>query len=227
LNSEEVSLLFEWVTPNNRIVLNYGEQADIYLIGVIYHNDYALMTQDCLDLLAKSIGVKRPKRFSANTLDELLLAIAKSKDIEGVCLYTNNDQTIHKIKSEFYLAAHKFKSEIGSIEKMLDYYFSIGRPSYGDFKKQVESTFDFEIFSLCQGDVSRICEAAKEVDEIINAMKEKVASVKTLSRKDAAQTIIQAYGNTNRTSMAFTLLDGKELSEEQRKKLFWQKLKLA
>jgi len=43
------SFLFEWVSPRNRIVIDYGSEPEWYLVGKIDHNDYSLFTQNLLD----------------------------------------------------------------------------------------------------------------------------------------------------------------------------------
>ena len=52
-----------------------------------------------------------------------------------------------------------------------------------------------------------------------------VNSVTSLSRKDAAMSILGAYGQTGRKGMAFTLLDGNTLDNKAWKTLVMQCLK--
>jgi hypothetical protein len=52
-----------------------------------------------------------------------------------------------------------------------------------------------------------------------------VLPLKSGIRKDAALAIIKAYGETNRASFAFKLLDGHPLTEKEYKKLIFQCLK--
>jgi hypothetical protein len=75
--------------------------------------------------------------------------------------------------------------------------------------------------------VSRICDGAVGVNAIISGMKLFVnETLKQLpTRKDQAIKVIQSYGNTNRASFVFKLLDGKNLETEDRKKLLYQVLK--
>jgi hypothetical protein len=86
----------------------------------------------------------------------------------------------------------------------------------------VSKNFDYEIAESCKGDISRICEGMKEVEKLVAAMKTKVETLKGMQRKDAAAVILQAYGNTNRSGMAFTLLDNKPLKTDDVKKLLYQ-----
>lgn len=221
----EVSLLMEWVSPVNRIVIDYGAEPDIYLTGIVNHSDYSLFDQNQLDIVAPLIGVKRPKRYAFDSIKDMLTAVDAFNGVEGICLYSKGDQEIHKVKSAEYLAAHRMKSEVGSLDKVIDMWFTLKKPTYSEFENYFRTKFDFEIFSMCRGHVSLICEAWKEVLEIKAYMKQYADNLKHLSRKDAAQKILQAYGVTNRASFVFSYLDGKELSEEQDKKILYQVLK--
>lgn len=218
----DYSILFEWVSPRNRIVLDYGDTPDWYLVGMVSHNDYSLFSQHYLDEFAKKYGIKRPERYSFNAIEEMLNIVPKWKGKEGIVLYSNNDQILHKIKGEHYLALHRLKSELSSFEKLVDVYISFGYPNYSEFQEKIIKQFDFELFSQVRNDVSKICDAKKEVDNIITGMNKFVNEVKELSRKDAALKILGAYGSTNRSSMLFNLLNGKKLEDRQLKTLLMQ-----
>lgn len=224
--SETISYtnIFEWTTPSNQIVLSHDEP-EIHLIGCISHENYEMASQELLDHIAKALGLKRPKRYNFDSIENMLSTVEAFKGVEGVCAYYNKGQNIRKIKAIEYLAAHRLKSEIGSIDKVIDLYFALGRPSYEAFEKYINSKFDFEIFSLCRGHVSKICDGMKEVEKIVSYMKEFVAPLAHVPRKDAAEKILQAYGNTNRSGFAFSLLSGKTLKDDDYKKLLYQCLK--
>lgn len=219
------SLIYEWVSPYNRIVLDYGLEPDIYLIGAINHDEYKLWPQDELDILASLLLVKRPKRFNFASIQEMLEGVAALKGEEGLCCYCNKGQDIRKVKSAWYLALHKMKSELGSFEHLVDLYFAMGTPTYEEFAEHIKQNFDYEIGESIRGDISRIAGGMKEVRELIKAMEQKVETLRAVSRKDAAAIILQAYGNTNRSGMAFKRLDNKELVQDDIKKLLYQVLK--
>ena len=148
------------------------------------------------------------------------------KGKEGVCVYSKNDQSIHKVKSSDYLIKHRFKSE-ATLENTLDLYFSYGKPLYQEFESKLTETFDYECFEMVRGYASQICDASKEVNKIVDGFKSFVDNqLKVLStRKEQAQKVISSYSESNRASMIFSLLDGKTLTSDQHKKLFWQVLK--
>jgi len=221
------TLLCEITTPNLRIILDYGNEPDFWLVGAINKNDYSLMTQLELNELKNVLGLRRPELFSFNSIEELLVKVSAWSDKEGVCLYSKNGQEIHKIKAVRYLFLHHMKSELNSLEKVLDVYFAVGKPSYQDFCKYLETTFDYELMRQCIPLISKICEATKEVNQIINGMNNFIITqLKPLNtRKLQAASIIHSYGKTNRSNFIFSLLDGKQLTNDQIKKLYFQVLK--
>jgi hypothetical protein len=200
------SLLFEWVTPNNKIILNYGDDPFLYLIGCVMHEDYSLMSQEHLDGLGDRFNVKRPKRFNFNSVEELLQAVEGLKGQEGICVYSRNGQRI---------------------DKVVNLFFTLGKPTYNEFYSFIETQFDYELAEYCRGSISKIVDANKEVKKIVDYMHVFLnQNVKHLpSRKEQALKILESYGKTNRSSFMFHLLDGNEkLTDEQEKKILFQVL---
>lgn len=254
----DYSLIFEWVTPNNKIVINYGAEPELYLVAIINHEDYSLKTQDYLDKEAVRLGVKRPRRFKFGTFEEMFQAINAldysktrefqspvdmnttgelktgfERDFEGFCVYFRNGQEIRKVKSAWYLALHKLKSELSSIDKVMDLWATLNYPTFQEFYDYIQANFDYEIAEASRGFASRICEAKKEVDGIIDGMKKFVEKIRSLgaahgfvkARALQAKEIFSAYGNTNRAGYLFSILDGKVLTRDQIKKLLYQVMK--
>jgi hypothetical protein len=220
------SIIWEWLSPINKIVLSYGDEPMWKLIGFINHINYSLAQQDMLDAMAKKYDLLRPATYTFTDVNDLLQNVDQWKGKEGVCVYSKNDQTIHKVKSADYLIKHRFKSE-ATLENTLDLYFSYGKPLYQEFESKLTETFDYECFEMVRGYASQICDASKEVNKIVDGFKSFIDNqLKVLStRKEQAQKVISSYSESNRSSMIFSLLDGKTLTADQHKKLFWQVLK--
>ncbi len=220
------SILFEWVSPNQRIILNYGDQPDWYLVGIVDHDDYRLAGQDFLDQWAQQHGLKRPASYKFPSVESLMKDVEQWKGKEGVVIYSGDGQVLHKVKALEYLVKHRFKSE-ATLENTLDLYFSMGRPLYPEFEKKLVEAFDYECFEMVRGYASSICDSAKDVQRIVEGMdifvKEILIPLPT--RREQAEKVIGAYGTTNRSSFVFARLDGKNLNDDQMKKLFWQILK--
>ncbi len=221
------SVLFEWTSPKNKIVLDYGDQPQWFLVGIVSHSDYSLMPQNELDEFAKEYGMKRPATFQFGDLSSLMLGVDDWKDKEGVVIYSAvngvPDQMLHKVKAASYLTRHRFK-ENATFEATMDLYFTLGQPDYQTFEAEIITKFDYECYEMVRGFVSTICQAKKEVDKIVNGFTIFVnETVKPLSiRRAQAEKILSAYGDTNRSSYVFAILDGKSLTADQIKKLFYQ-----
>ncbi len=225
-DSSPHSLLFEWVSPEQRIILDYGDQPEWYLIGCVYHEDYSLMEQFRLDELAHQYEFKRPPSYIFPSIKDLMGNVEQWKNKEGVVIYSNNGQMPHKVKAFEYLTKHRFKSE-ATLENTLELYLKSNKPSYQEFKQQLIEAFDYECFEMVRGFASDICDGAKEVQHIVENME---AFVKTElsrypTRKLQAAVTFQSYGKTNRSSFVFKILDGKSLTIDDYRKLFWQVLK--
>jgi hypothetical protein len=226
LDSENYSLLCEWYSPLNKIVEKEAEEAELWLIGIVRHEDYWYLTQDQLDEAAKKLGVPRPERFQFNTIEEMVNSVKEWKKGEGIVLYANNDQVLKKAKADRYLYIHRIKSKLNSEDNFIEYYVQSGLPHYEDFYKKIETEFDWELAESYKGQISNLCDAGKEVNRIIEHMKKFAHEVSLMAtRKEQAAQILSAYSQTNRSSMVFSLLDGKELTNDQKIKLIYQVLK--
>lgn len=226
------SLLFEWVSPDNRIVIRFNEP-EFFLVGAIYHDTGKLWTQDWLDTLAKSWGCPRPTRYSFNSVPDLMFNINDWKNKEGVCVYSSDGQMIHKVKSSWYLVRHRLKEEFSSFEKLLDFYIEEKCPDFSTFSNRVSEVTDWETVTQLIGDISKCVDAKDTVLKIMKGMWVFV-SQRLLPmgdpkdkkvRGEMAKLVISSYGKTNRTSMVFKILDNKELDNDDMKRLFYQVLK--
>jgi hypothetical protein len=219
------SVLFEWVSPLQKIILTYGEQPDWFLVGSILHSDYSIAQQICLDDIASTEGFKRPFTYTFDTVGDLLANVEKWQGREGVCVYSGpNQQSIHKVKSAWYLMLHHMKSEFNTFEKIVDFWYNQGQPDYQAFADKI-AAIDFEIWNQCRGDVSKMFDGMKEVAKIVDHMKKFVKEElsKYPTRKLQAVVTFQSYGKgSNRSSFVFKLLDGRELDSEDYKKLLFQ-----
>ena len=225
LAGEKHSVLVEWYSPQNVIVERESDQPEVWLTDIVNHEDYSYLPQNIVDDYGKLWGVQRPTRYSFSTLPEMLQAVKEWRNGEGIVLYCNNGQILKKAKADRYLFVHRIKSQINTEDNFVDLFISAGTPNYAEFYSYIETNFDWELAQQMRGRISNICEQYEQVKKIIAHMKEFVTKLNgkdKTKRKEAAEMIISAYGNTNRASMVFQLLDGRELSNEQIKKLIFQ-----
>lgn len=221
------SYLFEWLSPINKIVINYGDVASFKLVGCINHNDYTLEPQTALNEIAESFAIERPATYTFSDVNDLLQNVEMWKGKEGVVIYSNNGQMLHKVKGAWYLALHHMKSELSNVEKIMDVWLEQQMPDYNTFYSYIVTSFDYELAEQCRGHISNLCDARKEVDKIVEHMREFVNSkVKHLpTRKEQAMAILNSYGETSRSGYLFKLLDNKPLEKDDYKKLMFQVLK--
>ena len=219
----DITLLCEWYSPRNKIVLNYGEEPKLWLIGGIMHENYSLVRQVTLDVLAGLFGMERPARYQFNTLEAMRATVEALEGKEGVCVYFNDGQNILKLKSARYLALHYYKGDVSTFDKIVDIWLSIGKPGYQAFYDFLAQKYDWEIAEYARPMLSKICDASKRVDDVLNGMKNFInTQLAGLSRKEQFAKASSSYGNTPRLSMVMKLLDSKPLNNEQIKKLVLQ-----
>ena len=222
----EFSILFEWVSPVNKIVLNYGDEPDWYLVGMVWHSEYHLYNQASLDGFARGHNLKRPATYTFTDVNDLLQNVEQWKGKEGVCVYSHNDQSIHKVKAFEYLKCHAFKGN-ATFENTIEMFFEFDMPSYQEFETKLIEKFDYECYNMVRGHISTICDGFKEVLNIVDGMNLFVNKIKSLpTRKEQAIAVFSSYGKeSNRSSYIFTILDGKSLTKDQLKKLLYQTTK--
>lgn len=223
LNDGKHSIIFEWVSPTNVIVLNYGKEPDIYLTGVINHEDYRYEKQENLECLGAEWGVKTTQLYTFQNMIELIKTVEQFKGKEGVCVYYNAGQDIKKVKGVEYLTLHAFKSEI-NLKNVVEMFLQFNKPDFNGFLDRIEKDFDFECRKMSMPLVSKVCEAYRESLKIITGIKTFAEPLKSIPRKEAAMKVISSYGKTIRASCVFKVLDGKEIDDKQLKTLIFQKL---
>lgn len=222
------SILCEWFSPRNIIIERESSEPQLWLTGVVRHEDYSYLGQEELNQLAIDLDVPRPEQFSYPNLQTMGNDVAQWPSGEGIVIYGNNGQTLKKVKTPRYLRLHKLKSELSSRANLLEYYVSLGLPEYEAFFETIKTTFDFELATQLQGEISKVSQAGKQVGKILNHMRQFVRELSHCpTRKEQARQIMQSYGGekNSRSGMAFKLLDGKPLESSDYLKLLWQALK--
>jgi hypothetical protein len=143
LRSEYHTLLFEWTTPSNRIVLKESDEPALWLIGIVCHRSeikdayswytdtpfvkeaYHYFTQFELDQQEKYLEVPRPQRYKLD-LKSISEYLKDKDDMEGVVVYANDGQFLKKIKTPRYLYMHKMFTGIKSIKHIVALWMEYG-----------------------------------------------------------------------------------------------------
>jgi len=215
-NQENLSLIFEIVTPNHKIILDYP-QIDVFLIGAVDKNTLNRKSQQELDFFAKEMRVPRPKTYHFNSINGMIEFIKHSRGIEGCCVY--KDGGIWKVKSDEYLKRHSFKFN-ATPKNILELFESQSFPNFDDFKQYILDTFDFECWQMVEDLVTQICVYKKEVDAEIKGIQKFVNNNKGLTDKEFAALI----ADMQIKSIAFSLRKGKELPSKVIKNKIKEKL---
>jgi len=219
-----ISLLFEIVTPNNIIVLRPSE-VEFHFLGAVDKVTLQTTSSEGYQKIAQILHIPTPKIYQFDNLKNIVETVKAWKGQEGIVLCYNNNQNRVKIKSDWYCWIHRIKSQLNSENNLIEFYVNEGMPKYEDFYKTIETNFDWELAKQMQKEISRMADTGKKVKNLIEKMKDFVRTIEKYStRKEQAQQIISSYGGekNNRASMVFTLLDGKNLSNEQLIKLMHQ-----
>ena len=225
INSEQYSVIYEWVSPINRIVLDYGPEPDIFLTAVIQHDGYKMLSQPQVDNIAKELGVMRPEEFKFSDIGTMIQSIKDLKDKEGICLYFGPDgQCIKKIKSTDYLTKHHFRSNL-TPKTMIGMYLHYDLPSYEEFLNKIETDFDYENMVMSKPLVKKITDAKNQIDKLMADIEQEVAPLRNKERRDAAREIMNKYNKIGYTGLAFKVLDGKELMPKDYKNMLLDILK--
>jgi len=185
------SWLFEWCTPNQKIVVDYGPEPKFFLIGAVDHSDYTLWTQEELDSIARKYGMNRPKRYSFDSIPNLIKTVEALKNEEGVVVYykTSNHNLgwgMRKIKSIDYLAKHAFKSNL-TMRHLAEMAGQNDLQTIQDCLDFIEATFDFELMVFSRDLVTQTYE--KVIYPVQNGLKlirEHVESNKEMDQKTFA-----------------------------------------
>jgi hypothetical protein len=220
------SWLFEWTSEKRKIILDYGKQPNWTLVGIVNHTDYSLLTQKTLDQIGQLFNLKRPESYSFNKFntEKLLSTIAQWEGKEGVCVYSNDGQSIWKIKSDWYLKLHKMKSQINNKENLVELYVDWKMPSYEEFKEKIIISFDYELFSQIEEDIKNIAFAKEDLDNLFDLMETYVSLLKLSPRKEAAMSIMETYSNVLQRKIAFLFLDSRPISNQLWKALILQRI---
>ena len=218
--------IFEWTTPTNKIILDYGPEPKLCLIGRVDHLDYSYMTQEHLDLYSLEIDVPRPEKHRFGSLSEMLEKVKQFDGVEGVCVYSRNGQCIHKVKGLKYLMMHRFKSN-ASPKSILELFIEQGYPGRDDFEKFFVDKFDFECFEYVRELADRVCSLFIELKAEIDGACTWVDTIMHLTRKDAAEMIKTRYGGTELQPVAFVRLSGKDAMDAKMiRKMLMTRLKI-
>ena len=218
LDSERYSLLFEWTTPTNRIVLKESEEPTLWLIGIVSHRadsfdirkPYNYFTQEELDIQANFLRVSRPERYTLN-LQNVAEYLKDNTSIEGVVIYANGGQILKKAKTPRYLYMHKVFTGIKTVDHLFDLFVDYGQPQRENFEALLATNFDWELVVALKSLMDELYNKAKLIADRVTGILLYFNNPDfiALDRKGKAQKILELFPNDS--GVAFAILDGKEI----------------
>lgn len=229
----EESLLFEWVSPLNPIVIRY-DQPQLFLIGAVRYRKDCIWSDADLELyklkelkvVSGEMNIPLPDFYPLNKpedVNKLIRDLKSEKEIEGFVLRFNDEQEMVKVKSDHYFILHALKSNLTTV-KLVELWQSWNGPDFNSFAEKFQNVYDYECWVWAMPVVSSMYDGVSEVNRIIAHVKEFVESSRALSRKDFALSA-QSRFNQYRLSLCFMFWDHKPASPEIVKKLVLQNCK--
>lgn len=149
------SLLFEFVSPNFRIVLPYAED-DLIFLGAISHETMRLSDLPEMRELADRHGFNLVAIHELpRDPEELVRVVGEWQGKEGVVARCNNGQTLVKLKGADYLARHRIRFALTArvVRQVC-------------LERQVEKLEDFESYLAEQGGDWELAVEAKPLVEL-------------------------------------------------------------
>lgn len=216
------SLLFEWVSPINKIVITYPEASIILIGGVRYDRDAvwhesnpSLYSFKDLQQVASETNVPIVEGFPLNSerqVTALLDRIKAAKDIEGFVIRFNDQQEMVKVKSEHYLILHALRSNL-TTNKLVELWISWGKPNFQSFAEKFGNTYDYECWTWALPVVSEMFDGIKKANKIIANVQDFVAENQTADRKTFALAAQDRF-NQLRLTLCFILYDHRPIPDD-------------
>lgn len=221
----EVSLLFEWTSPENVIVLKYPEP-ELTLIGAINNLTFKMVPMHRLKLISELIDVPMVKYFPLDPDGWRFLydTLETNTEIEGYVIRLNGEQDLVKVKCSPYLTKHALKSSLDT-EGLIDMWMDYGKPGFESFVESFKSSFDEEICMWAYGAICALYDGVRTTNKILEHMQGKTKERATWSRKDVALTGLAEYGQTKRFSVYMNLWEGKPVPKDLEKSIILQNTK--
>lgn len=212
------SFLFEVVSPNQKIVINYPE-IDFYFIGAVHNSNGHSVPTHLLDSWAATFGLKRPRKYDFNSFEDLQATVKDWRDREGVVVNYNEGRNKIKLKAEHYCFLHKIISGYRSKSDMVEKFIELGKPSFNELFAYYEKTIDYEFAKEIEGELREITGLALLIGEHCRVVEKCISKVKNgFTRREQAEYVMQHYKDW-RKGYSFNCLDDKPLDDKVLKKL--------
>lgn len=160
--------IFEYTSPFNRVVLDYGNAPEFVLIAVRHNATGDYISHKMMDGL--SFGVKVIEKFD-KTLEQCLSEVDTLTNFEGWCLRDVKTGFYCKLKTAYYLRLHRINTEL----RERDVADMVIDETIDDIKSALAlDNIDItDILKIEQQVVSEISALRQTVDEIVAGIEDK------------------------------------------------------
>lgn len=110
----ELTLLVEIIYPENKIVVNYGDQEKLTLLGAINRETGEELGRKTMDLVHRDTGMELVKEFNYTIEEMIELQKTIPKDEEGFVVRYESGLRV-KLKGDEYFKVHKLISQMSPI----------------------------------------------------------------------------------------------------------------
>jgi hypothetical protein len=207
----DITLLFEYISPDNMIVVRHKED-DLIFLGAVNHNPSIVVWENVEKIAVDGkLRLVELKCLPNNTMD--LLNEVKEWRTEGVVARCCNDQVFVKIKSAWYLANHRMKYSMNYNTIVEFIYDAEIKDEKMLVDKLRECEYDFEIIEGAKEFYKQYTIAKEIIDGDVVVAKNIIASInldglsETERRKSFAKVACSQPGFIK--SVMFCLYDGK------------------
>ena len=167
------SLLFEYVGPENQIVVRYSGEADLVLLGVAIHDTspgegVRYLPYGEVQAVAAALGLNAVETYdwAAHGVASILEMVQGWDKAEGVVVRSGDGQTLLKVKSAWYFAQHALRWHI-SLPTIARFCIDGGITEETAFmQKLTEIGWDYETASVARGYFDQYTERRKEATHI-------------------------------------------------------------
>lgn len=207
--SHQYSYLFEWTSPANIIILREHQEPKLTYLACVCNHTKVYGHQCDADRSLPEFD--RPTKYTYNSVAECIADVKAWVGKEGVVIYSQDGQTLKKIKGEAYLALHRLKGSLNlrRIDNVVDVFLQSPRSTQpAEFFAYIEGLLDFETADAIREMIEQVCVAYGRILADVGDVNGHVWELRNKTRKEAALEIVKSYPDYRKT-MAFAVLDRK------------------
>jgi RNA ligase len=197
----ELTLLFEMIYPENRVVVNYGDREDMVLVGARNRFTGATFEFEDLKILAARFGFNLPRTYEFATIPELIKA-AETLPIENEgWVVTFADGSRYKFKGSLYRLAHKMLTSV-SFGQVLE---AVARGKFEEAIENVPDEFLVHVREYKQTIDDKVTEITARVEDIMR-------DAPRTNRRDFALWVQNNFNGKIHTAYLYAAFDNRPLA---------------